>query len=700
VSDRETDRGREASDSQRSANGEWGLYRRIVDNGHEGIAIIQDRRFVYCNDRFAGLHDTTPDDLEGREFLELVAENERETAADRYEQRLAGDASPKRVRLATRSGHVLEVSGTRIEYEGRPAVMVFARDVTEDEEYEQALHGLHTIAIEFPHAETNDEIAARAVDVGTDLLGVDTLRVCLFDEAEGVLETIAVTDGDDDTVVARPAFAPGDGPVWTAFSNGEAAWIDDPSARSGLADAGDVSGVIVVPLGEHGVMIADVTSGERDDTRFELVETLAATTTAALDRAEREGALRRREQELEAMVERIERIERYTDLFRRVVRVSCSQPARTEIERAVCEVFVKHGWFDFAWVGRPDRDQGALVPQATAGDDRGYLNERSHHLDADGAEPTLSALRTGTVQVVGDTVESQQSEPWRRTAAQRGFRNVIGVPLQYGGASYGVLGLYNPDRSTASEFERALLADTGKVVAAGINASNRQMTLLASHDRELDFEIADLDCFLYRFASDADCTLTFDGIVPESPGENRVYVTVDGDERTVERFHESVRQSSVADRVDRVTDDATDARFEFRLTEGFIGSVLAAHGLVLEQLEADEQSATVTVGVPSVVDTTEAVAIVTDRYQDATLVAKRTVADRPDDELHLGQLLESLTERQREVLERAYHGGYFDSPKGQTGDELARTMDISSSTFHDHVTRAQQAVFEALFENP
>jgi predicted DNA binding protein len=60
-------------------------------------------------------------------------------------------------------------------------------------------------------------------------------------------------------------------------------------------------------------------------------------------------------------------------------------------------------------------------------------------------------------------------------------------------------------------------------------------------------------------------------------------------------------------------------------------------------------------------------------------------------------LADRFTDRQETALRTAYHGGYFDWPRGADGDELAAGMDISRPTYHQHLRAAQRKVFEELF---
>lgn len=58
-----------------------------------------------------------------------------------------------------------------------------------------------------------------------------------------------------------------------------------------------------------------------------------------------------------------------------------------------------------------------------------------------------------------------------------------------------------------------------------------------------------------------------------------------------------------------------------------------------------------------------------------------------------------LTARQREVLERAHERGYFEHPKGANAGEVADSLDISRSTFSEHLSAAQTKLLDAILES-
>lgn len=58
--------------------------------------------------------------------------------------------------------------------------------------------------------------------------------------------------------------------------------------------------------------------------------------------------------------------------------------------------------------------------------------------------------------------------------------------------------------------------------------------------------------------------------------------------------------------------------------------------------------------------------------------------------------MDSLTERQRTVLETAYAKGYYEVPRHVSSDELAANLDLDKSTVLEHLRRAERNVLSEL----
>jgi len=57
-----------------------------------------------------------------------------------------------------------------------------------------------------------------------------------------------------------------------------------------------------------------------------------------------------------------------------------------------------------------------------------------------------------------------------------------------------------------------------------------------------------------------------------------------------------------------------------------------------------------------------------------------------------------LTKKQLEAVQMAYYGGYFETPRASSGGELADRLGITRQTYNRHLRKAEQAIFEQLFE--
>lgn len=84
-------------------------------------------------------------------------------------------------------------------------------------------------------------------------------------------------------------------------------------------------------------------------------------------------------------------------------------------------------------------------------------------------------------------------------------------------------------------------------------------------------------------------------------------------------------------------------------------------------------------------------------YADAGM---RVLLRRLTDYRGPGHTLDSLTDRQREVLETAYDLGYFDVPRRVSTADVAAELDLDPSTVAEHLQRAEHNLFTALLDSP
>jgi predicted DNA binding protein len=84
-------------------------------------------------------------------------------------------------------------------------------------------------------------------------------------------------------------------------------------------------------------------------------------------------------------------------------------------------------------------------------------------------------------------------------------------------------------------------------------------------------------------------------------------------------------------------------------------------------------------------------------YDGVELLAKRETERSGWTAHELREVLETrLTDRQLEVIETAYEAGYFEWPRGSSGQDVAEMLDITQPTFNRHMRRAERVTFSLL----
>jgi len=110
-------------------------YRTLVENTHEGILVIQDGANRYCNEPMLAISGRTEDELARVALLDLVHPDDCDAVEKRLSPWLQGGSAerPDDFRLLTPEGLVrwVEVNLGHINWQGRPAVLVFVSDITE-----------------------------------------------------------------------------------------------------------------------------------------------------------------------------------------------------------------------------------------------------------------------------------------------------------------------------------------------------------------------------------------------------------------------------------------------------------------------------------------------------------------------------------------------------------------------------------------
>ncbi len=135
----EQDRQKRLSESEQSL-------RALTDNANVGILISFQTRHVFANKMAAKMLNYTVDELLETHIQDIVHPKERDIVSDRQRRRSAGESVPSyyETLLLTKGGIALPVllTASRTTWMGKPASMVFFRDISEDKQAESQMRKL------------------------------------------------------------------------------------------------------------------------------------------------------------------------------------------------------------------------------------------------------------------------------------------------------------------------------------------------------------------------------------------------------------------------------------------------------------------------------------------------------------------------------------------------------------------------------
>ena len=119
-------------------------YRTLIENVQDGVFLIQDGKLKFVNEAFARIPGYTVEEVIGMGFWELVAPDDRAMVADRYAMMIAGEGVPVEyefhvIRKNEDMQTTVHITVGLIEYQGKPAAIGTAKDVTGQKRAEDAL---------------------------------------------------------------------------------------------------------------------------------------------------------------------------------------------------------------------------------------------------------------------------------------------------------------------------------------------------------------------------------------------------------------------------------------------------------------------------------------------------------------------------------------------------------------------------------
>ncbi|WP_134668428.1 bacterio-opsin activator domain-containing protein [Halorussus marinus] len=377
-------------------------------------------------------------------------------------------------------------------------------------------------------------------------------------------------------------------------------------------------------------------------------------------------------------------LDRVEGLVEDVTRVLVEASSRRAVERRVCERVAATPGYAAAWVGRVDRTRDEVTTRARAGDVDRSLGDRS--VDLSSAAPAARAVRTGTAESGEGSAASPDSDP--------ADCSTIAVPLAYRETTYGVLTVYGADSNAFDAHDATLLASVGRATGNAINAIESKRMVAADEVVAVEVTVSDPNAPLTELAAAAGSRFEFEGVNRRSDGTVVLFLGADG------AVSSDVDEDSSVRAITAVSTDPEWSLTEVSLSADTVVGRLGDLGVRLTDLDATDERVAYRFEAPGEPVARSAVDAFEDRYDgvELTRFRRRERSDRSGRGF-VRDVRDRLTDRQLTALQKAYFGGFFERPHRVTGDDLADSMGISRSTFHQHLLAAQRKVLGAFLED-
>jgi PAS domain S-box-containing protein len=629
-----------------------------IERAREGISILDEEgRFVYANQAFATLVGYDHDELLGQHWEVLYREEDVERV---YEEQLpaAANGGWTGKTVYRRKDGDLVLTNHSLSYTEEGELISVAQDITDDERRR----------LELLEAKRFESLVNAVTEYAVFMLDTEG-RVVTWNEGA---EEITGYPGAE--IVGEH--------ISTFYTPDDAeAGVPDELFEQALADGSAVDeGWRVRRDGQRFWAHVVVTPVYDDDGSHQ------GFAKVTRDMTER----RARENELEAQRESLAAANRMNAILRDVLRRMVHDSSREDIERDVCERLTTDGPYLFAASGDYD-EVGHFDVRLASGVDTDAARYVFDHLTTQTA--VTRAVEAGAVEVQHLDREAIDLEHELVEA----IHSVVFVPLTYRDTVYGLVALCSTSASYLTDGERSALEDIGAAAGYGIHAVETERLLQADGVVELVFETNDGGEPLVDLVDDGG-TVQLDRLLPIDEGEYLIYTTLDGVSPTAAVAAVSSNPTVSDATVVHADDDGDGGVVAVTVTESLV-THLAAAGTKVHTVESADGTLRVVVDVSPAADVGRLVDDVVASFPETHLVSKRQVARPVKRTRAVAETVESrLTERQLAALQAAYHGGYFERPRRQTAEDVAETMGISASTFHQHLRIALETVLTELFD--
>ena len=363
------------------------------------------------------------------------------------------------------------------------------------------------------------------------------------------------------------------------------------------------------------------------------------------------------------------------------IRMACMQLATSEVYSA-------------AWFGEYVPASSQIRATEIVGMDESYLAQIESKAQVHSGL-VQRAIRSNEVLAERNLLSDHTDRESIEDAVARGYQSRAVVPVVTDGGVCGVLGVFSSNPDAFDVDERELLQDIGYILGHVFKSAKQQQLLHSETVLELEFRVRGRESIFVTATDDLTCHLELESVIKNSAEWYLAYLSVDGADpgAVANRFS----ASSDIGKVRTIDADGKQGTLELEVRNGVLATV-RDHGGIITDVSVANGEMTVRGKFLPTVDIRSIHGEMKRINADVELAKKRERKRKtPPAADPAAPLIETLTERQREVLGVAYHAGYFSSPRHSDGQHLADSLEISSAAFYELIRRSVRNLLDHHF---
>jgi len=400
-----------------------------------------------------------------------------------------------------------------------------------------------------------------------------------------------------------------------------------------------------------------------------------------------------------------EQLQYERDLSQIMIDILAQSSTADTLESLFCERITNYEQFSFAWVGEPVQGSRLSV-QAHAGDGSDYLSQIESTVsdthNSTSAPPSLWTLRKQESQVLDD-LSTLPDTQWQQAAVAQGFRSAATFPLLNDDLCHGVFCVYSTETAAVGTNLNRLLVRLSRALAGALADRKNAAALASDEVIEIRFKVTGTEFYINNLLrdtqfNDSHISISVESAVQQS--EQRCIEFLQINSGSADLIADQLRKREFVDTVSFSSTQATD-RVRVETNRLTLAGRIEQLGISVSDITVEDGIAEVTVQLPVERDQRTVLNQLKEEYMIEAIVSHTTKPLRAQETIQpsLNSIDIDLTEKQKQSVETAYRANYFSKPRDNSAREVADMLEISHTTFLQHLRAAQQKIFQNMFDS-